>query len=251
MLYWLWRLFEVTLYCHVEGQKNYPIVFGQLTNKDGSMLVGREPEPDFKWENLRGKPVLAGRPGGVPAMMLQYICNSAGLTDSDVNLDTSVEFNAMVGTFDADKQYDYCTMFEPTASDFVAAGKGHIVASVGAAGGEVPYTVFAASKSYLENKRDVAEAFLRAVFKGYKYLTEHTPEDVAKKLTASFIETSEASIAAALKNYLEIDAFARTPILKEKDFEHFMDIMENAGTLASRVSFSKAVDNSIAAKVAA
>lgn len=248
----LWSLFEVSLYCHVEGQKNYPIIFGQLTNKDGSFLVGRKPEPDFKWSDLSGKHVLAGRPGGVPAMMLEYICNGVGLKNGEnVNLDTSVAFDAMVGAFDSDEQYDYCTMFEPTASEHVASGRGYIVASVGKAGGAVPYTAFSASKSYLEKNRDVALAFLRAVFKGYKYLTQNTPEVVAEHLTDSFVGISVSSIAASVKSYLDIEAFAVTPVLKEADFNHLMDIMENAGTLSSRADFSKAVDNSIAAEVIA
>ncbi|MCI9518996.1 MAG: ABC transporter substrate-binding protein [Clostridia bacterium] len=246
----IWSLFEVALYCHVEGQKNYPIIFGQLTNKDGSFLVGRKPEPDFKWSDLNGKHVLAGRPGGVPAMMLQYVCNNAGLYHGEnINLDTTVAFDAMVGAFDGDTKYDYCTMFEPTASEHVLSGRGYIVASVGDAGGAVPYTAFSASKSYLEKNRDTALAFLRAVFKGYKYMTEHTPEESAKHLTASFVDTPEASIAASLKSYLDIEAFAKTPVLKESDFNHLMDIMENAGTLPSRADFDKAVDNSIAAEI--
>ena len=41
------------------------VVFAQLTKRDGSFLVGGEQEEDFK-ENLRGKTVIGGRPGGVP-----------------------------------------------------------------------------------------------------------------------------------------------------------------------------------------
>ncbi len=61
---------EATIYCHVEGQRDYPIIFGQLTRCDGSFLVGRNPEPDFDWASLQGKHILAGRAGGVPAMTL-------------------------------------------------------------------------------------------------------------------------------------------------------------------------------------
>lgn len=241
---------EATIYCHIEGQKNYPVIFGQLTKRDGSFLVGRKAEPDFKWSDLENKHVLAGRAGGVPAMTLQYVCNNAGLYHgTNINLDTSVAFDLMVGAFEGDTKYDYCTMFEPTASEYAAAGKGYIVASVGKASGDVPYTAFSASKSYLEKNKEIVTNFLKAVVKGYQFMKDNTPETVAEKLAPSFSGTPVASIAASVKSYLEIDAWCSTPVMKEADFNKLMYIMENAGTLTSRADFDKAVDNSIAESI--
>ncbi len=238
---------EATIYCHVEGQRDYPVIFGQLTNCDGSFLVGRNPEPDFDWASLEGKHILAGRAGGVPAMTLQWVLNQNGVsTDNGELFDTSVAFDAMVGTFESNKSIDYTTMFEPTASEYVALGKGYIVASVGAAAGAVPYTAFSAQKSWLDKNNDTAKAFLRAVCRGYQYMADNTPETVAKSLTASFAGTSEQSIAAAVKNYLAIGAWKKTPVLEKTSFELLQDIMENAGTLESRADYNAAVDNTIA-----
>lgn len=238
---------EATVYCHVEGQRNYPIIFGQLTKRDGSFLIGRTPEPDFDWSSLSGKHILAGRAGGVPAMTLQWVLNNHGVSTSDGSLfDTSVAFDAMVGTFDTDKSISYTTMFEPTASEYVALGKGYIVASVGEASGEVPYTAFSAQKSWLKDNGDTAKAFLRAVLRGYKFMTENTPEDVAKALAPSFAGIEVTSIAAAVRSYLDIDAWASTPVMAKEAFERLQDIMENAGTLSSRADYDLAVDNTIA-----
>ncbi|MDE6617807.1 MAG: ABC transporter substrate-binding protein [Clostridiales bacterium] len=237
---------EATIYCHVEGQRDYPVIFGQLTRCDGSFLVGRNPEPDFDWKNLEGKHILAGRPGGVPAMTLQWVLNQNGVNTDTPNFDTSVAFDAMVGTFDTDKSVDYTTMFEPTASEFVALGKGYIVASVGKDSGEVPYTAFSAQKSWLNKNNNTAKAFLRAVLRGYQYMTDNTPETVAKSLVKSFPGTSEESAAAAVKSYLAIDAWSHTPVMAESAFNRLQDIMENAGTLSSRADYNLAVDNTIA-----
>lgn len=234
------------MYCHVEGQRDYPVIFGQLTKRDGSFLVGRNPEPDFDWANLKGKHILAGRPGGVPAMTLQWVLNQNGVDTNNSNFDTSVAFDAMVGTFDTDKSIAYTTMFEPTASEFVALGKGYIVASVGEASGNVPYTAFSAQKSWLKENGKTAKAFLRAVLRGYKYMSENTPETVAKSLVKSFAGTSEQSAAAAVKSYLAIDAWAHTPVMAEEDFNRLQTIMENAGTLSTRADYNLAVDNTIA-----
>lgn len=238
---------EATIYCHVNGQKDYPVIFGQLTQRDGSFLVGRTDEPNFKWSDLKGKHILAGRPGGVPAMTLQYVIEKTGnLSLDDLNFDTSVAFDQMVGAFEGSTQYDYCTMFEPTASEIVAAGKGFIVASVGEASGDVPYTAFSASKSFLNNNRELVKNFLAAIVKGYEFLVNNSPETVAEALMPSFEGSNKTYIASSIKRYLDIDAWCHTPVMTKASFDKLQDIMENSNNLSSRADFSVAVDNSIA-----
>lgn len=241
---------EATIYCHLQGQRDYPVIFGQLTKRDGSFLVSKNAEPDFEWSSLTGKHVLAGRKGGVPAMTLQYVMNQAGVSTDTSDFDTTVEFSLMVPAFENGSQYDYCTMFEPTASEFVAAGKGHIVASVGEASGEVPYTAFSAKKSYIDDNKEVVTNFLRAVVKGYNFMKDNTAAVVAAALADSFDGTPLTSIEAAVKSYLEIDAWNATPVMAESAFNRLQDIMENAGELTDRCDYSTAVYNDIAQLVA-
>ncbi len=64
---------EATVYVHTGDSDDAPMVFGQLTKRDGSFLVGRTAQPDFKWTDLQGKDILAGRAGGVTLMTFQYV----------------------------------------------------------------------------------------------------------------------------------------------------------------------------------
>ena len=88
--------------------------------------MGRAAEPDFSWDNLSGKTILMGRPGGMPDMTLRYVLNQKGYThsatpagDKQINMDTSInDFNALAGVFAANAKFDYGTMFEPTATEF-------------------------------------------------------------------------------------------------------------------------------------
>ena len=228
-----------------------PVVFGQLTKRDGSFLVSKKDEADtFEWSDLQGKHVLAGRVGGVPAMTMQYIMNGYGLYDGvNCTINTEVAFNMMGSVFEADDSVDYTTLFEPTASEFEATGRGYIVASVGEESGEVPYTAFAALGSYLEKEREIAKAFLGAVRRGYEFMCESTPAEVAKSLAPSFDGTSEESLAIAVESYLAIDAWCSTPVMTEESLVRLQEIMENAGELEERVNFDDIVDNSIAEEI--
>lgn len=60
---------EATIYAYAEGAKDSVVNFAQLTQRAGNFLVAREEDPDFSWQDLKGKKVLGGRKGGVHTSM--------------------------------------------------------------------------------------------------------------------------------------------------------------------------------------
>ncbi|MBQ3494051.1 MAG: ABC transporter substrate-binding protein, partial [Clostridia bacterium] len=58
---------ETSVFVATQGKKDLPKVFGQLTKRDGSFLVGRQEMPNFSWSDLEGSEIIAGRRGGMPA----------------------------------------------------------------------------------------------------------------------------------------------------------------------------------------
>ncbi len=237
---------EAALYVLLGGSTDVPTVFGQLTKRDGSFLVSRKQESDFKWTDLAGKEILAGRKGGVPAMTFEYILNQNNLMDgANVTLNFDVAFNLMTGAFEAGTA-DYCTMFEPTASEYQAAGKGYIVASVGEASGEVPYTCYIAKQSWLKENEETAKGFLRAVKKAIAYAKTEKADEVASHLYQQFPSTSYASLQTSVTSYRNIDSWADDLTMTEESFNRLQDIIANAGELPARAEFAKLVDNSYA-----
>lgn len=244
---------ETAVYVVNEGASNTPVIFGQLTKRDGSLLIGRNPEPDFKWSNLVGKEIIGGRRGGSPAMALQYAIEKVnnlpiGTSPDKVNINLDVAFNLVVGAFEAGTG-DYCTMFEPTASEYVAAGKGYVVASVGEECGEVPFTCFMAMRNYINKNEGQIEAFLRAVMKGYNYLMNATDDEIYEALAPSFSTSTRSSIVTSVQTYKRIDAWMSSPAMEESAYNRLLAIMTNAGELDKNVDFSKVVDNSYANRV--
>lgn len=240
---------ETGVYVNSTEKKDAPMVFGQLTKKDGSFLVGKVDEPDFSWSNLAGKHVIAGRKGGNPAMSLQLAIEKNGLNiNSDLNFDLSVAFNMTVGAFTGGTA-DYVTVFEPTASELVREKKGYIVASVGEESGEIPFTCFMANSSYIKKNPEKIENFLRAIKKAYDFIMTANIDEVVNSLRPSFSTSSDESIKASIISYKKIDAWSSTPSMSEASYNRLLDMLDNAGELSNRVPFSKVVDNSIADKI--
>ena len=240
---------EATMYVYIEGKKDCPKVFGQLTKRDGSFLVSRKSEPDFKWEDLENKEVIAGRTGGVPAMTFEYVVNKHGLQNGkNITLNNDIAFNLMGPSFDGGTG-DYTTLFEPTASEYQAAGKGYIVASVGEESGEVPYTAFTALSSYINSNKGIIEKFVRAMYAAIEYMNNTDNEIIADSLLKQFPNTSKNSVAASLASYKRIDAWMTNMVMTEKAFNNLQDIMENAGELKKRINIEEITDNTFAERL--
>ena len=246
---------ESVVYINNNGMENAPVIFAQLTACDGSFLMGRNNEADtFDWNDLSGKHIIAGRRAGMPAMTLQYILNQRGITTGnefgsgvDVKLDTSIAFNLTTPTFIAGTG-DYCTMFEPTASQCEQEGTAYIVAALGDAVSNIPYTCFTATSAFLNNQSKKCENFVRALIKGYNFIMNATDEQLISSLKPSFNTTSDSLIISAVRNYIRIGAYASSPVLSETAWNTMLDIIDNAGELTDIVNHSVAVNTSIATR---
>lgn len=245
---------ETVVYTQQEGMSDKPVVFGQLTTCDGSFIVSKEENENFTIADLVGETIIGGRQGGLPAMTLQYIIEEVykyeiGTGPDQVNLRTDVAFDLTASVWDGDSSIKYCTLFEPTATNMVNQGSGHIVASLGEISGSIPYTCFIAKQSYLEKHNDVAERFLKAVSKGYDFIISNDSETVAQSLLPSFAGNTIAELKVAVEQYILINAWSSDMILTEQSFTNLMNVMLNAGVITQQASWSEAVDNSIATKI--
>lgn len=242
---------ETGVYVYNEGKADHPLIVGQLTKRDGSFLVGRTDEPDFSWESLRGKSIIGGRAGGMPLMTLEYVLKAHGLEPGvDVDVIDSIQFNLMGGAFEGGTG-DYVTLFEPTATEFERAGKGYIVANVGLASGEVPYTVYLVSQTMLQQDAAFVESFLRAVYRAQRWIATASDREVAEAMEPFFPDASIESLMIVANSYRATDSWKQDPIMQEADYERMLDIIEEAGELSARPDFAALVDNSIAERIVA
>ena len=240
---------EASIYVYNEGREDYVEVFAQLTKRDGSFLVSKNPTDNFSWNDLKGKTVIPGRKGGVPYMTFEYVLKQNGINpETDLVLDDSIQFDLMAGAF-AGGNAEYVTLFEPTASMTEEQGKGYVVASVGEASGEVPYTAYCAKKSYIEENSDIIEGFTRAVYKGQQWVKEHSAREIAEVIQDFFPDTTVESLEQSVQSYKDIDAWNENPILKEESFDKLQLIMTEAGELDKKAPYDKIVNNSYAEKV--
>lgn len=240
---------EASIYVYNEGKEDYTQVFAQLTKKDGSFLVSKTKQEDFDWKNLKGTTVIPGRKGGVPYMTLEYVLKKNGLDPSkDLILDDSIKFDLMAGAFTGGNA-EYVTLFEPTASLTQNSGKGYIVASVGEAAGEIPYTAYFAKKSYINENSSMLQDFTDAIYEGQQWVKQHDAREIAESIIEFFPDTDLDLLETVIQRYKDIDVWNETPVLKKESFELLQTVMTEAGELKQKVPYDKVINNQFAENV--
>lgn len=239
---------EQVVYIYNQGREDYPVVFGQLTQRDGSFLVGREEEENFDWSSLKGKEIIGGRPGGIPEMALEYVLKQNGLNpENDVKMVTNVDFTATAGAFKSGIG-DYVALFEPTATMLEKDGAGNIVSSIGNEAGNISYTCFYTTKSYMDENPEIIQKFTNAIYKGQQWVQQHTSEEVADSIISFFPGTDKEVIVKVIDNYKNIEAYSETPEVSEDGLNKLMDIIKgyDESLITERPDFNIIVNNSFA-----
>lgn len=239
---------EQTVYIHNQGRENYPVLFAQLTKKDGSFLVRRGDDEYFTWDSLKGKEIIGGRPGGIPEMALEHVLKLNGLEPGkDVKMVTNIDFTATAGAFKSGTA-DYVALFEPTASALELEGDYKIVASIGESSGDLAYTCFFSTKSYIDKNNDVIEKFSKAIYKGQEWFYSHSSEEIAKSIQSFFPGTDLKVMIKVIDNYKNIEALAKTPEVNEEDLNNLIDVIReyDSKLIPNRPDNDKMINNSFA-----
>ena len=237
---------EASFYVFNEGREDFAQPFAQLTSRAGNFLVARTPMPDFTWDDVRGKTIIGGRVGGMPQMVLEYILHMYGIVpDVDVDILTNLAFTTTAAAF-AGGVGDFTAEFDPSAFMLEQAGTGYVVAALGEAGGIVPYTVYMATLSFIEQHPDVVQNFTNAIQRAQIWVSENSPEEIARVIQPQFPENTYEELTVMVRRYQDAGVWLISPIIEQEGFELIQDIMQLSGELERRVSFDGFVNNDFA-----
>lgn len=242
---------EASIYVANQSLEDYAINFAQLTQRDGSFLVGREPISNFTFDQLTQAEILGGRKGGVPEMTLEYVLKANGLdigvddATKAVNVRTDIQFAAMAGSF-LSGEGDYVALFEPTATAIEQEGRGYIITAIGQHSGDIPYTAYSASKSYLETHPEIIQQFTNAIYKGQLFVQSNDAATIAEIVHPHFEDISLEDLITVIQRYQDIHAWDDTPVLEQSGLDKLMDIMALAGELNKRADYTMIVNTTFA-----
>lgn len=233
---------ESAIYIYAGGEEDYLVTFAGLTKRDGQFIVSRDCDADFQLEDLYGSEILVGRPGGMPVINFLNAMKNNNIDISKINVNYSVEFAALSGTFIGGLG-DYVNLFEPTATSVINSNGACIVESIGKLSGEVPYTAFYTRKSYLKKNQDTLEGFTKAINKGLEFVQNNDSKAIAKIILPQFPDSSLTDLETIITNYKEADSWLENPYITEESFENLQDMLIDNDLIKERTPYSKLISN--------
>lgn len=233
---------ESAIYVYDQEESDYLRIFSGLTKRDGQFIVAREMYEDFSLEDLYGQEILVGRSTGMPALNFLNGLKNMGIDIDKININYSVEFAALSGTFIGGTG-DFVNLFEPNATSLEEEGYGYVVASVGEMSGEVPYTAFYARKSYIEENPEIIEGFTKAIAKAITYTLENDATKVAEDIIDQFPDTDVSELAIMIDRYKEYDCWLENPFVSEELFTNLEDFLIDFDLLSDYVPYEDLVNN--------
>lgn len=241
---------ETSIYVYAQDANDPPKSFAQLTQTDGTFLVSRHQTADeFEWDDLKGSVFLGQRAGGMPQMVGEYVLRQHGIEPhEDLELIQNIDFGNIASAF-ASGTGDYVQLFEPTATEFEQQGIGYIVDSFGTQANNIPYTVFMAKESYIEENTEVIEKFTRAIYKAQKWVQEQPADVIAKSIEPFFEDTDFDTIVQVVERYRDQGSYAEVPLLQEEDWYLLQEIMEQSGELPMEIPYEELVNTEIPLKI--
>lgn len=230
---------ESAIYVYNGGEKDYLKLFSGLTKRDGQFIISRTNE-DFKLDHLKGKEILVGRKGGMPAINFLNALKNANIDPKEININYSVEFAALSGTF-VGGVGDYVNLFEPTATALEKESLGYIVGNIGTYSGIVPYTAFYARKSYIDNNYKTIKKFNKALNKAISFVQDNEPEKIAEVILPQFSNLSKDDLTTIIKNYKEADSWFLNTTITEESYNNLKTMMKDNNLLKKDVPYKNIV----------
>jgi len=220
-----------------QGRTPPALHFAQVNEKDGFFLVGRKPEPDFRWERLKGREVVIDH-GGQPMVMFRYACFKRGLDFGAVKPIDAGSTEKMIDAFKKGAG-EYVHLQGPGPQQLEHDGVGHIVAALGDAIGPCAFSSLAATREWLAG--DMARAFMRAYRKARAWLLETSAAEVAKREASFFPGTDPSVLAATVAAYQKLGNWSPHVEITRAAFEATLDIFQHAGKITRRHRYEDAI----------
>ena len=218
-----------------KGETPAAVHFAQINEKDGFFITGREPDPQFSWDKLRGRKVLVDH-GGQPLAMFKFACHKMGLDYEAIESVDAGNSAAMDAAFRAGEG-DYIHQQGPAPQQLEHDGAGHVVAAVGEAIGPCGFSSLAATREWLES--DMARSFMRAYRKTRAYINATPAAEIAAAEASFFPEIAPEVLTETIGFYQKLGCWTPHVEITQAAYEVTLDVFAHVGRLKTRHAYDK------------
>lgn len=216
---------------HHDRDPDCPLVaFGQIVARDPFVLIGRHPDPTFRFQNLRGKRLAVAHEVPTPWMTFQDDLTRAGVDPASLDIAPPGPMKTAPARLAAG-EIDVAQVLEPIASDAVAAGTAHIWHRF-AQRGDIGYTSFYTTRAYLDGNPETCAALLAGIAPALAALAREPASRIAAELAPLFPDVPQPVLGAAVSGYQASNLWPRQTDLPPSAFVRLKAALLSGGLIA-------------------
>ena len=231
---------------HHDRDRECPLVcFAQVVARDPIILVGRKPNPRFRFRDLAHKRIAVAIEAPTPWMTFQDDLARAGVDSATLDRAPDREMAENAKLLESG-DLDVVQLFEPYADDLVEKGAGYIWHRF-AARGEIAYTSFYTTRRFAADQRDTCRALVRGIACAQQALHRETPLAIAEAIADFFPDRATAQLARIIDGYRKSGLWARTPELPAAAFVRLKAALLSGGLIGYDAPYDELVDAELSA----
>ena len=226
--------------------RNNWMCFASATCCSGYFLLARESMPDFQWENIKGKTVIAGPPDNSGELVLESIARNMGMRPQyGFTVLWNIPENLKAGALAAGTS-TYILLKEPLVTIEECKGTAAVVSSLGKDGGYLPEVVFLARKDFAERNTEVMQNFTDSIYKAQIWMQHHSAQETAEKTRGYFPHLDKETLKQSIDRHLVQGTWSKTPEINQDAYEKLQTITKQCGELYCTVDYRDEADNRFA-----
>ena len=222
------------------------VCFGQVVGRDPFMLIGAEPNPEFRLSELAKLRVGVVSEVPTPWMLLQDDLGRSGIDPLTIDCGPERTMAENVAAM-LDGELDVVQVMEPAAATALASGRAHCWHRFSVRG-NLAFTTFYAPRAFLESQAPACASLTAAVTKSISALYASPATDLAAVLAGWFPNLPAPVLSAALKGYQEAEIWTRDPSIAVSHLVKLKAALLSGGLISNDIPYEAVVDDRFAAE---
>lgn len=224
--------------------------FAQINQRDGFFIAASvdnsqsEVSADwsqFDWRSLENKRIIADHLFQ-PIATLKYVLTKNAVDIDKVEFIDSGDVKQSMAAFVSGKA-DFIHLQGPYPQQLVAEGNACIVASVGAALGNIAYSSLCATSNWLATP--VAVKFIQAYKAAVEYVQQTDGKKLAEQLSSQFDSVQLDTLQETIMAYKKLASWSQDICISERAFNTANDVFIFSGDITGRVEYSEVVTDKL------
>lgn len=211
-----------------------------LTHTEPALLLARERSGPFAWDQISGRTVIGEHPEGTGEIALERILRGHEMIpQSQYVCIQHLPPHLRLGTY-LSGTGEYIILCDPEAARMQKYGHGHIVSDLTSAG-RMPARVAAAPAAKIKSQRENLRRYTEALARAQVWIAQHSAAEVTAVAAPWFPYLDYKTLTGVVTRAKEADLWPADPRIEQATYDHFMELLVEAGELPAPVPYAEVV----------